>query len=523
MRTETTNTISKVSWTKVVVRKWLNMRSRSDEYHSDCGIRDAARMEKRKSCSEQDRYAIVPEELSEGWLMEEEGGLKQSPVGWPASPSAAGTHNQHMRMFVGTWNVGGKAPHEGLNLRDWLPPPSSADIYVLGFQEIVPLNAGNVLGAEDDGPAAKWLSLIRRALNTDDKIGDYYTESQPDFVHPSLSFSQLFSLENGIDGEDSTTAPSPPASRRRRKEGFCLAASKQMVGLLLCVWVREGLQRHISSLKVSCVGRGIMGYLGNKGSISISMTLHRTAFCFVCTHLTSGEKEGDEHRRNSDVVEILRRTKFCSGSPRQPGAPDSIMAHDMIVWLGDLNYRLASSSSLETHELVRKKDWKALLEKDQLMIEQKAGRVFQGWQEGRIQFAPTYKYLFNSDCYVVHSSKSKERRRTPAWCDRILWKGEGMKQVSYLRGESRFSDHRPVYSLFSVQVHVSGYKDTAWFDTKPMGPAKSLTPLATSMVVPSTGNAKVQAEELLLTRAQSCIAYRTAVNRKPQQSLPQFV
>lgn len=37
-------------------------------------------------------------------------------------------------------------------------------------------------------------------------------------------------------------------------------------------------------------------------------------------------------------------------------------------------------------------------------------------------------------------------------CDRILWKGEGVKQIWYERGESRFSDHRPVYSLFAVQL-----------------------------------------------------------------------
>ena len=34
------------------------------------------------------------------------------------------------------------------------------------FQEIVPLNAGNVLGAEDNGPARKWVSLVRRTLNS---------------------------------------------------------------------------------------------------------------------------------------------------------------------------------------------------------------------------------------------------------------------------------------------------------------------------------------------------------------------
>lgn len=67
-----------------------------------------------------------------------------------------------------------------------------------------------------------------------------------------------------------------------------------------------------------------------QGSISISMTLHQTTFCFVCTHLTSGEKQGDEVRRNSDVTEILRKTRFsptCS-CPGQPLPPDSILEHE---------------------------------------------------------------------------------------------------------------------------------------------------------------------------------------------------
>ena len=41
-------------------------------------------------------------------------------------------------------------------------------------------------------------------------------------------------------------------------------------------------------------------------------------------------------------------------------------------------------------------------------------------------------------------------------CDRVLWRGNGLKQMWYVRGESRFSDHRPVSSLFTAQLDDNG-------------------------------------------------------------------
>lgn len=39
-------------------------------------------------------------------------------------------------------------------------------------------------------------------------------------------------------------------------------------------------------------------------------------------------------------------------------------------------------------------------------------------------------------------------------CDRILWLGKRMKQLSYKRSDIRLSDHRPVSSMFLVEVEV---------------------------------------------------------------------
>ncbi|RDX98589.1 Type I inositol polyphosphate 5-phosphatase 8, partial [Mucuna pruriens] len=333
------------------------------------------------------------------------------------------------------------------------------------FQEIIPLNAGNVLGPGDSGPAAKWLTLIRQALNYNTNSSE---ESSP--TSPFMSNEQC--------------------NPNEQQSYYCLASSKQMVGIFLCVWVRADLYNHVSNLKVSCVGRGIMGYLGNKGSISISMTLYHTTFCFVCTHLTSGEKDGDEVRRNLDVSEILKKTKFSHSFKAlgQPLPPESILEHDKIIWLGDLNYRLAAGYD-DTLQLLKKNDWQALLEKDQLRIEQRAGRVFKEWKEGKIYFAPTYKYLFDSDQYVAQTNKSKEKRLlliNYEKCDRILWKGEGVEQLWYVRGESKFSDHRPVYSLFSINVYLTCKKPSPC-----IAASRSLTNTASCF-------AKVQAEEQLL-------------------------
>lgn len=61
------------------------------------------------------------------------------------------------------------------------------------------------------------------------------------------------------------------------------------------------------------------------------MTLHHKTFCFVCTHLASGEKQGDEIKRNNDVMEILRKTRFPHRRIiGKPFPPDHILDHECV-------------------------------------------------------------------------------------------------------------------------------------------------------------------------------------------------
>ncbi|XP_022898183.1 type I inositol polyphosphate 5-phosphatase 4-like [Olea europaea var. sylvestris] len=522
---------SKLSWPKTLVKKWFNVKSKAEDFHADDIIYGSVNEEWRNNFSEREACTIK-KSIAEKSGKRISDRVQRSKIDLDASQI---TDVNNYKIFVATWNVAGKSPPNYLNLEEWLHNSPPADLYVLGFQEIVPLNAGNVLGTEDNGPARKWLALIRKTLNSlPGNFGGYRTPSpvpdpiveldadfegtnrekassffqRPSFQSLSRSMRMLdcdvsmpqprldrrFSVcdsrysvcdrvifgdrltdydpnvgwagssddENGLDDSHYITqystnlyggsVPMEEGDRQPGQSRYCLVASKQMVGIFLTVWIKSDLRDAVRNLKVSCVGRGLMGYLGNKGSISISMSLHQTSFCFICSHLTSGEKDGDELRRNSDVMEILRKTRFpqVHGTGDQ-NSPQTILEHDRIIWLGDLNYRIALSYRC-AKALVEKRNWRALLENDQLRIEQIEGRVFAGWNEGRIYFPPTYKYSNNSDRYAGENMHPKEKRRTPAWCDRILWHGRGLHQLSYVRGESRFSDHRPVYGIFLAEV-----------------------------------------------------------------------
>lgn len=315
------------------------------------------------------------------------------------------------KVLVSTWNVGGFQPSDDLDLEDLLQTKQTCyDIYVLGFQEIVPLNAKNIIGPVKGSASLRWNSVISRTLNK--KCGE---------MKKINSF----------------------------KDYQCVI-SKKMVGIMVSVWVRGELRQHFHHLSVSCVNCGFFGFLGNKGSVSVRFLLHGTSICFVCCHLASGGKEGDEVQRNSDAIDIISLTSFHRISSMD--LPQKIFDHDQIIFLGDLNYRI-SLPETETRSLVERKEWNLLLEKDQLRCEVAEGRVFEGWKEGNISFQPTYKYHPNSEnYYCCIQGKKEKKKRAPAWCDRILWYGKGLKQSQYERCELKLSDHRPVWAIFTVDV-----------------------------------------------------------------------
>ncbi|KAG6782460.1 hypothetical protein POTOM_011861 [Populus tomentosa] len=506
-------------WPSLVMKKWLNIKHKvndfsEDEYTETESEDDASSVKDDRVNVDEDRahrmqgnQSVFQSQISGNNLFyaPSKGYSSGHRRGKSETLRAQYINTKDVRVTIGTWNVAGRLPNEDLDIDCWLCTEEPADIYIIGFwdlkclrispcreldlkcnhlscyvimvqssqnlnlsfQEVVPLNAGNVLGAESSRPIPKWEAIIRRTLNKShqaeskhkcfsappspvlrtssvaDELADEvdslplevmneeYIEAADGCESDILEFGKVIGIgkslhlkrvygidcDSRLDWPEHSLAATPQVissnSKLRRvssssarigfnwsenpslfspqhialnrcglkrshqssgdlgsmwleqeqrhkvpevpevpevidsfsdvsdwlseaeddtflevpsgqyyseiikdnddpRPKYVRIVSKQMVGIYVSIWVRKRLRRHINNLEVSPVGVGLMGYMGNKGSVSVSMSFFQSRLCFVCSHLTSGQKDGAEQRRNADVCEIIRRTRFSS-------------------------------------------------------------------------------------------------------------------------------------------------------------------------------------------------------------------
>lgn len=247
------------------------------------------------------------------------------------------------------------------------------------------------------------------------------------------------------------------------KHLYKIIKTDQMVGLFSCVFVKTALEARVRHCDSNVVKTGFRlmnkSLHGNKGGIATRLVIDDTSICFVNCHLAAGQS--NVLTRNVDIDGILHSARFPMPASTAMDAfkPDSdgtsILDHDICFLSGDLNYRIGMKRdqvlallAAESHN--KFEAWETLQQEDQLKKQLALNPMFRlfGFKEPPILFDPTYKYDRGTDVY-----DGSEKKRTPAWCDRILHRGPAsMSNMYYRRHEVKASDHRPISAGFTIHA-----------------------------------------------------------------------
>lgn len=349
------------------------------------------------------------------------------------------TKIENIKILTGTWNVGQEKASQD-SLASWLGSVASdVGLVVVGLQE-VEMGAGflamsaakETVGLEGSSVGQWWLDMIDKTLD-----------------------------------EGST---------------FERIGSRQLAGMVIAVWAKTNIRFHVGDVDVAAVPCGFGRAIGNKGAVGLRIRVYDRIMCFVNCHFAAHLDA--VNRRNADFDHVYRTMSFgrptnllnataagtlssipiFRGTNSAEGMPELSEA-DMIIFLGDFNYRLDDISYDEARDFVSQRCFDWLREKDQLRAEMEAGNAFQGMREAIITFPPTYKFERHQAGLAGYDSG--EKKRIPAWCDRILYRDNRSSSVaecslqcpvvsSVLQYEACMdvtdSDHKPVRCIFSTDI-----------------------------------------------------------------------
>mmetsp|Transcript_36300 Transcript_36300/g.26413 ORF Transcript_36300/g.26413 Transcript_36300/m.26413 type:complete len:149 (-) Transcript_36300:336-782(-) len=138
---------------------------------------------------------------------------------------------------------------------------------------------------------------------------------------------------------------------------------------------------------------------------------------FINCHLPHGNEASE--LRNEHFNMLYQKFVLKNNNPRPQKVSQNVVIpaakkpeFDCIIWLGDFNYRINGIKSA-VMEAMAQDMFEVLKFNDQFWLERKLGRIAPGFQEGDVEFAPTFKRLFNSFDYNA--------KRVPSWTDRIIY------------------------------------------------------------------------------------------------------
>lgn len=424
-------------------------------------------------------------------------------------------------VCIGTWNVNAKLEEEQ-HLPLWLKFDIEPDIIAVGIQEMIELSAANIIVGSTVADlaserAGKWIELIQKYLN-DSLINKKYELIDAEYmIGLNLMVFATSEVKQGINESNQTSViPCGAVGILGNKGAVCV--SLQLDSSYICfvnahfaahqdeLNKRNEDYAHIISAKVFTtidIDYSQNNYMNEtvlKTHKNIRKSLSkirkrvesvqkdmRATSSISLANTSTGSEEYTSRGINHEEIYTGNRNRILSnnstdyldeGTTTSAASSTSstnkvtkyaVNDHDIIIWFGDLNYRLEPGLSLlETYECIYDKTFAYLQTTDQLLYEKAAGRIFTGFHEAPLSFPPTYKFIPDKDQY---DDRPDGKLRFPAWCDRVLWRTRlSSSQTSsnvihvnqilydthpvtslvYRSGSNIMSDHRPVQAILKI-------------------------------------------------------------------------
>ena len=169
-------------------------------------------------------------------------------------------NSESFTLMCFTFNCNGNEPGSSVHgLFDEISKlKEMPELICVGLQEMVPLNAQNVLAKSlPEQRSHQWLQIILQCLN---------------------------------DFEGNTNL-------------YEVVAHETLVGLWICMLSTSTLRGSLKDVSVGHCACGIGGVLGNKGGVAISFKILDSTMCIVNSHFAAHRESFD--KRNRDFHEIL--------------------------------------------------------------------------------------------------------------------------------------------------------------------------------------------------------------------------
>ena len=222
-----------------------------------------------------------------------------------------------VKIWCGTWNMHATRPPAS-GFAPWMPF-GEHDIYAIATQEAErPIATAVLLPGKP-----VWESALKSyfRLHSRWRCSEEEAADSPQPIRPTRS-------DENDESSSGSSTPSEPE--------YALLCTAAMGGCHLAIVVRRRLLPHVSQIRRGGVPTGgPCGGVTNKGGLAVSLYLGRTSLLFVCAHLAA--HAGRLEARDTQFADIDRRLPAALGLPAAAPASE---AFDVVLWMGDLNYRV---------------------------------------------------------------------------------------------------------------------------------------------------------------------------------------